>query len=99
MTTVNRLATPLPDSVLDRYFESHPDEVDYRQHKHGAKQASECTCMTEDPGDGYGERVVTHSLDCPEHPEHDRADEIRDGKTASRQPDERDFEQVFDIEA
>ena len=26
--------------------------------------------MTEDPGDGYGERVVTHSLECPQHPEH-----------------------------
>lgn len=30
-----------------------------------------CTCMTEDPRDGYGERVVTHSLSCKEHPEHD----------------------------
>ena len=28
-----------------------------------------CTCMTEDPGDGYGERVVTHSGTCPEHPD------------------------------
>lgn len=30
-----------------------------------------CLCMTEDPGDGLGERVVTHSLTCREHPEHD----------------------------
>lgn len=29
-----------------------------------------CGCMTEDPGDGLGERVVTHSLGCPQHPEH-----------------------------
>jgi hypothetical protein len=31
----------------------------------------ECRCMVEDPRDGYGERVVTHSLDCPHHPEHE----------------------------
>ena len=30
-----------------------------------------CDCMVEDPGDGYGERVVTHSGTCPLHPEHD----------------------------
>jgi len=29
-----------------------------------------CTCMTEDPGDGFGERVVIHSLSCPEHPDY-----------------------------
>lgn len=29
--------------------------------------------MTEDPGDGLGERVVTHSLTCPEHPDFDEA--------------------------
>jgi hypothetical protein len=40
MSTVNRLATPLPDSILDRYFAEHPDEVDHRQHKHGAKTAA-----------------------------------------------------------
>lgn len=28
-----------------------------------------CTCMTEDPGDGFGERVVTHSGGCPLAPE------------------------------
>lgn len=28
-----------------------------------------CHCMTEDPGDGYGERVLTHSGSCPEHPD------------------------------
>jgi hypothetical protein len=28
-----------------------------------------CDCMTENP-DGYGERVVTHSLRCPFHPEY-----------------------------
>jgi hypothetical protein len=56
--TVNRLATPLPDSVLDRYYAEHPEEVDHRQHKHGAK--------------------VEQS-------------------TSSPQPDERDFQQVFDI--
>jgi hypothetical protein len=27
--------------------------------------------MTEDPGDGDGERVVTHSLRCPDHPEYE----------------------------
>jgi hypothetical protein len=27
---VNRLATPLPDSVLDRYYAEHPDEIDHR---------------------------------------------------------------------
>lgn len=32
-----------------------------------------CRCMTEDPGDGYGERVVTHSLTCHEHPEHEES--------------------------
>lgn len=32
-----------------------------------------CGCMTEDPGDGSGERVVTHSMTCPLHPEHDPA--------------------------
>ena len=30
-----------------------------------------CRCMTEDPGDGLGERVVTHSSGCPLHPESD----------------------------
>lgn len=30
-----------------------------------------CRCMTEDPGDGWGERVVTHSSLCPLHPEAD----------------------------
>lgn len=30
-----------------------------------------CQCMTEDPGDGWGERVITHALSCPLHPEHD----------------------------
>lgn len=29
--TVNRLATPLPDSVLDRYYAEHPDETDPRR--------------------------------------------------------------------
>lgn len=27
-----------------------------------------CQCMTEDPGDGFGERVVEHSGSCPLHP-------------------------------
>jgi hypothetical protein len=27
---VNRLATPLPDSVLDRYYAENPDAVDHR---------------------------------------------------------------------
>lgn len=31
----------------------------------------ECRCMPEDPHDGLGERVVTHSMSCPQHPEHD----------------------------
>lgn len=30
-----------------------------------------CGCMTEDPGDGFGERVVVHSMTCPLHPEHE----------------------------
>lgn len=30
---VNRLATPLPDSVLDRYYAERPDEADFRQRK------------------------------------------------------------------
>lgn len=29
--SVNRLGAPLPDSVLDRYFAEHPDEVDLRR--------------------------------------------------------------------
>lgn len=29
--SVNRLATPLPDSVLDRYFAVNPSEVDHRK--------------------------------------------------------------------
>lgn len=33
-----------------------------------------CQCMTEDPGDGLGERVVTHSLSCRLHPEHESPD-------------------------
>lgn len=28
-----------------------------------------CHCMTEDPGDGLGERVVTHSSSCADHPD------------------------------
>jgi hypothetical protein len=28
---VNRLATPLPDSVLDRYYVANPDVVDPRK--------------------------------------------------------------------
>lgn len=28
---VNRLATPLPDSVLDRYYAEHPEEDDIRK--------------------------------------------------------------------
>jgi hypothetical protein len=28
---VNRFVTPLPDSVLDRYFAEHPEEKDWRQ--------------------------------------------------------------------
>jgi hypothetical protein len=28
---VNRLATPLPDSVLDRYYAANPDVVDPRR--------------------------------------------------------------------
>ena len=31
----------------------------------------ECTCMTEDPHDGFGERVVTHSLTCSLHPDYE----------------------------
>lgn len=30
---------------------------------------STCTCMTEDPGDGFGERVVIHSGSCRLHPD------------------------------
>lgn len=37
--TVNRLATPLPDSVLDRYYAEHPDEVDPRRKVTAAKTA------------------------------------------------------------
>jgi hypothetical protein len=37
MTEANRLATPLPDSVLDRYYAQHPDEADFR--KQGSKGA------------------------------------------------------------
>lgn len=33
-----------------------------------ASEAASCDCMTEDPGDGLGERVVTHSRRCPLHP-------------------------------
>lgn len=29
-----------------------------------------CACMTEDPGDGHGERVITHSGTCPQHPDY-----------------------------
>jgi hypothetical protein len=34
----------------------------------------DCDCMTEDLGDGLGERVVTHSLSCPLHPEYRKED-------------------------
>ena len=37
--TVNRLSTPLPDSVLDRYYAEHPDEVDPRRKHVAAKTA------------------------------------------------------------
>jgi hypothetical protein len=36
-----------------------------------AESQQPCGCMTEDPGDGYGERVVTHSGKCPLHPDYD----------------------------
>lgn len=29
--TWNRLASPLPDSVVDRYLDEHPDETDPRE--------------------------------------------------------------------
>lgn len=35
----------------------------------GVSNDSVCTCMTEDLGDGYGERVVTHSSGCPDYPD------------------------------
>ena len=35
----------------------------------GYTKGRPCDCMTEDPGDGYGERVVTHSAGCELHPE------------------------------
>ncbi len=38
--------------------------------------AAICDCMTEDPGDGYGERVVTHSGACYLHPENDDDAEV-----------------------
>jgi hypothetical protein len=31
------------------------------------RELSRCDCMTEDPGDGFGERVATHSMSS--HPE------------------------------
>jgi len=31
----------------------------------------DCDCMTEDPDDGLGERVITHSLRCRLHPDYD----------------------------
>ena len=32
---VNRLGAPLPDSVLDRYFQDHPSEIDPRSGRRG----------------------------------------------------------------
>jgi len=37
---VNRLATPLPDSVLDRYYAEHPEEADHRKVAAKAEQPS-----------------------------------------------------------
>ena len=53
MGTVNRLATPLPDSVLDRYFAEHPDEVDDRK---GPRVAAKAAARTE-PCLGCGQPV------------------------------------------
>lgn len=39
-------------------------------HEFAVAVAIACHCMTEDPGDGLGERVVTHSGGCHLHPEH-----------------------------
>lgn len=35
------------------------------------KDPLRCECMTEDLGDGFGERVVTHSSGCVLHPDYD----------------------------
>lgn len=42
--------------------------------------AARCQCMTEDPGDGWGERVLVHSARCPLHPEHDGTDAREDDR-------------------
>ncbi len=46
-----------------------------------------CNCMTEDPGDGFGERVVTHSLSCPLHPEHESESKSAKPNKAAIAPD------------
>lgn len=50
MTKVNRLGTPMPDSVMDRYYAEHPDEVDHRRHKTAAKDPRD----KEGPATGVG---------------------------------------------
>lgn len=37
---VNRLATPLPDSVLDRYYAENPSELDPRKQHQASKEAA-----------------------------------------------------------
>lgn len=39
-----------------------------------------CHCMTENPGDGYGERVVTHFGGCPLHPDFEETQTLRRAK-------------------
>jgi hypothetical protein len=36
----------------------------------GRHRQAVCGCMAEDPGDGEGERVLTHSMSCPLHPDY-----------------------------
>lgn len=49
-TPVNRLATPLPQSVLDRYHAEHPDEGDFPREAAKAPEPVEKTSAI-DPED------------------------------------------------
>lgn len=70
---VNRYATVCIEHSM---LSTHPTLTLARAHAtdpegwcEAHREDTACGCMAEDPGDGFGLRVVTHSAGCAEHPE------------------------------
>lgn len=75
---VDHVAGPDGQPICPSYL--NPEKIVIRARPSGVAdlcqrcqaKARKCTCMPENPGDGGGERVLTHSSTCFHHPEYDK---------------------------